>query len=154
MSDNVQDRLDQGLYGAPKLKPEEQNKYLGTYRERVYLGVTFSDLQINESACLKAIRCSLQENPSFILKLHGKLPASVVKTGMKITKDTGSHFEYLANESFKNSSDSFAMIVCHPKEAINTPDISVQKLYPNLFLSKESTDNPGKKSFWSRIFGS
>ncbi|KRM19109.1 hypothetical protein FC40_GL000899 [Ligilactobacillus hayakitensis DSM 18933 = JCM 14209] len=154
MSDNVQDRLDQGFYGTPKLKPDEQNKYLGTYRERVYLGITFNDLQINEGACLKAIELALQENPSFILKFHGKLPTSIVKVGMKIAKNTGTHFEYLSNESFKNSTDSFAMIVCHPKQALNIPDISAQKLYPDLFITKESSNDNTKKSFWSRIFGS
>ncbi|MFP9055147.1 DUF1694 domain-containing protein, partial [Enterococcus faecalis] len=35
--DDVKSHLDKGLYGTPLVNPEEQHKYLGTFRERCYL---------------------------------------------------------------------------------------------------------------------
>ena len=45
MSDQLQQHLDKSLYGAPKINPEEQAKYLGTFRERCLLSMTKSEMQ-------------------------------------------------------------------------------------------------------------
>nr|WP_290032754.1 DUF1694 domain-containing protein [Ligilactobacillus cholophilus] len=44
MTDQLQEHLNKGMYGTPQLKPDEQRKYLGTFRERVDLTMTFAQL--------------------------------------------------------------------------------------------------------------
>jgi uncharacterized protein YueI len=36
----LQQRLDKGMYGTPLVNPEEQHKYMGTFRERCRLSMT------------------------------------------------------------------------------------------------------------------
>ena len=42
--DDVKSHLDKGLYGTPLVNPEEQHKYLGTFRERCYLSMTVAEM--------------------------------------------------------------------------------------------------------------
>ena len=61
MTDELQEHLNKGMYGTPKLKPDEQRKYLGTFRERVDLTVTFA--QLNSEKYYPAIQQELEEHP-------------------------------------------------------------------------------------------
>ncbi|MBP2966807.1 DUF1694 domain-containing protein, partial [Acinetobacter baumannii] len=38
---DIQDYLDNGMYGAPQIRPDEVKKYLGTFRERVIFSMTY-----------------------------------------------------------------------------------------------------------------
>ena len=40
----LEQRLDNGIYGTPQLKPDEQRRYLGTFRERVCLTISVAEL--------------------------------------------------------------------------------------------------------------
>ena len=72
MTDELQEHLNKGMYGTPKLKPDEQRKYLGTFRERVDLTVTFA--QLNSEKYYPAIQKEL-EAPGCKTELpHNKLP--------------------------------------------------------------------------------
>ena len=42
MPDNkseIDQRIQNGIYGTPKIKPDEQRHYMGTFRERVWLTI-------------------------------------------------------------------------------------------------------------------
>ena len=41
----MEQRIDNAIYGPPKIKPDEQRKYLGTFRERVCLTISVAELQ-------------------------------------------------------------------------------------------------------------
>ena len=43
--DDVQSHLDKGMYGTPLVNPEEQHKYMGTFRERCYLSMTVAEMK-------------------------------------------------------------------------------------------------------------
>ena len=45
MSDELEKRLDTGMYGTPRVNPDEQRKYLGTFRERCYLSMTVTEMK-------------------------------------------------------------------------------------------------------------
>ena len=45
MSDELEKRLDTGMYGTPRVNPDEQRKYLGTFRERCYLSMTVAEMK-------------------------------------------------------------------------------------------------------------
>ena len=45
MSDELEKRLDTGMYGTPRVNPDEQRKYLGTFRERCYLNMTVAEMK-------------------------------------------------------------------------------------------------------------
>ena len=43
--DQLQKHLDAGRYGTPQVNPDEQRKYLGTFRERCY-SVSYTHLTL------------------------------------------------------------------------------------------------------------
>ena len=73
----AQQRIDNAVYGTPKIKPDEQRKYLGTFRERVCLTISVQELQ--EQDWTKALtawsgilnRIKWRSNPSS--SLHSSL---------------------------------------------------------------------------------
>ena len=45
MPENLQQRLEQSTSGTPMVNPDEQRKYLGTFRERCYLSMTIGQMK-------------------------------------------------------------------------------------------------------------
>ena len=43
--DELKKHLDSGRYGAPKVNPDEQKKYMGTFRERCYVTMTIEQMK-------------------------------------------------------------------------------------------------------------
>ena len=72
-NDNLQEHLNNGLYGTPQLHPDEQRKYLGTFRERVSLTITFKEFSNNQNACLTAIKQEISSNTEekLSIKING-----------------------------------------------------------------------------------
>lgn len=74
MSENpnsVNDRLqqaNQGGGGAPQINPDEQRKYLGTFRERVSLAIKNKDLA--SSYAQKAVNTELKNNSRYNLVIN------------------------------------------------------------------------------------
>ena len=73
--DDVQSHLDKGMYGAPLVNPEEQHKYMGTFRERCYLSMTVAEMKdpINKENFLKEI----EKQPDVTVLLNGSLPLTI-----------------------------------------------------------------------------
>lgn len=67
--DDVKSHLDKGLYGTPLVNPEEQHKYLGTFRERCYLSMTVAEMiqPKNKENFLK----ELKKHPDASILLNG-----------------------------------------------------------------------------------
>ena len=82
MSDQLQQHLDKSLYGAPKINPEEQAKYLGTFRERCLLSMTKSEMQ--NPKLQTTLKNHLAEFKGYKALLNAKLPESLQATYITI----------------------------------------------------------------------
>lgn len=60
MSDELQNHMNKGMYGTPQINPDERRKYLGTFRERVDVVITFEELNNPESLQMITALISLQ----------------------------------------------------------------------------------------------
>lgn len=60
-----------GIHGAPQLKKEERNRYLGFFRERVIQAVTFD--QIKTKAGVAAITKALEDKSAYELIIHSNV---------------------------------------------------------------------------------
>ena len=78
MSDELEKRLDTGMYGTPRVNPDEQRKYLGTFRERCYLSMTVAEMKKKDNQeTLQSVLPNYQGALIFILKRQNHLPKKI-----------------------------------------------------------------------------
>ena len=65
----VDQRLQNAVYGTPKINPDEQRRYLGTFRERVCL--TISVAQLKERDWSDALQQALKKGIGNRVFLNG-----------------------------------------------------------------------------------
>ncbi|MCQ4115962.1 YueI family protein [Ligilactobacillus sp. MP3] len=156
-NDNLQEHLNNGLYGTPQLHPDEQRKYLGTFRERVSLTITFKEFSNNQNACLTAIKQEISSNTEeeLNIKINGQLSSDIINKIIQISKENNTKFEYLADASFSHDDDANAIVICSPKSALHIENIDVESKYHDLFERKTEENNDSKenkKGFLSKLF--
>lgn len=156
-NDNLQEHLNNGLYGTPQLHPDEQRKYLGTFRERVSLTITFKEFSNNQNACLTAIKQEISSNTEeeLSIKINGQLSSDIINKIIQISKENNIKFEYLADASFSHDDDANAIVICSSKSALHTENIDVESKYHELFERKSEEKNDpkeDKKGFLSKLF--
>lgn len=156
-NDNLQEHLNNGLYGTPQLHPDEQRKYLGTFRERVSLTITFKEFSNNQNACLTAIKQEISSNTEeeLSIKINGQLSSDIIDKIIQISKENNTKFEYLADASFSHDDDTNAIVICSSKSALHIENIDVESKYHELFERKSEEKNDpeeDKKGFLSKLF--
>ena len=156
-NDNLQEHLNNGLYGTPQLHPDEQRKYLGTFRERVSLAIKFKEFSNNQNACLTAIKQEISSSTEeeLSIKINGQLSSDIIDKIIQISKENNTKFEYLADASFSHNDDANAIVICSSKSALHIENIDVESKYHELFERKSEKKNDpkeDKKGFLSKLF--
>ena len=140
MSDQLQQHLDKSLYGAPKINPEEQAKYLGTFRERCLLSMTKSKLQTT-------LKNHLAEFKGYKALLNAKLPESLQATYITILSQAQIPFT-VTESSQPCNEDSIGLLIVD-SQAVNEAIIDIAEKYPS--NTKEPTQKK-HESFWHKLF--
>jgi uncharacterized protein YueI len=68
---NVEDVLQQGIYGPLETKPDERRQFLGTLRERIIIALKRS--QVNENSIYPQVEQEMKTNPQAHLFLNGNM---------------------------------------------------------------------------------
>ncbi|HFI0716696.1 TPA: DUF1694 domain-containing protein [Streptococcus suis] len=136
--------------GESRLNPDEQRQYMGTYRERVVLVLTFDELvheNVNsrfDTICQKLASHYL---PLF-LKLSPSLSDKQQISLMKVAQTYGIT-SAIIDEKIGHSPYA---LVFHTDQAIDKEDISLAATFPNLVQTVEKKEDT-KPSFWKKLFG-
>lgn len=148
MSKNdVQSHLDKGMYGTPLVKPEEQHKYLGTFRERCYLSMTIAEMKdpINKEKFSEEI----EKQPDATILLNGEIPIAIQNQYIQLATKKNIRFT-VVNDFVSDTPDSIGLILA-AKQAVNEPVIDVEEKYPKEEQAKPEGKTK-KKSLWNRLF--
>lgn len=151
---NVQDYLEKGLYGSPQIKPDEKRKYLGTFRERIYLTMTFSE--ITDSKKLKDLQAELTTNPKQQLLINGLVDSAIQKKYIALAQKENCLFT-LVNSDVTDHQDSIALVYA-ADHAVDQTCVSVTERYPDIPETKSMpaevspVDYEKRKNFWRRLF--
>ena len=131
---DIQDYLDKGMYGAPQIKPDEQRKYLGTFRERVVFAMVSIETESTDydAFCLEQFK----KYPTGTLSINANCSLKTQNHFMKLAQQAHINFKMVDSDEDKLSSDEIAMVFSL-ETAINLEDISVKKR--NFSLSKKET---------------
>ena len=144
--DDLQKHLDNAMYGTPLLKPEEQRKYMGTFRERCYLTMTIAQMKNTENKTnfLK----ELEQHPDATVLLNGAMAIDLQSAYIKLINERKIRFT-VVNDFVENTPDALGLILT-AKEAVNEPTIDIEQKYPKQ-ASTNQTEQP-KQSFWHKLF--
>lgn len=150
-SKNVQDYLDNALYGAPEIKPDEKRKYLGTFRERVVFIMTLSEAeQVSyQSFC----QDKFKEYPSGTLLINANSPLTIQNRLMQQAQQAHVNFR-MVDTDIKQLKTEDIVIVFAVETAINLEDISVKitnQRKKREDSNKQETDSK-KSNFFKRLF--
>ena len=124
MSDELEKRLDTGMYGTPRVNPDEQRKYLGTFRERCYLSMTVTEMKKKDNQ--KTLLNALPDYRGALVLLNGKLPESIQTD--YITLLTKQQMEFrIVSDAQDAGPDSIGLLIAG-KEAVNEDVIDIEKI--------------------------
>ncbi|HIY57063.1 MAG TPA: YueI family protein [Candidatus Tetragenococcus pullicola] len=147
MPDDLNKRLEQSQYGTPKVNPDEQRKYLGTFRERCYISMTLSQMEKTNNK--EQLQKHLADYSESSLLINGRLPEDLQETYIAIATQSQKKFTVVDGQSPKEK-DPIGLLVIS-SHAVNEDVIDIEKKFANkspIHQEKKET----KKSFWNQLF--
>ncbi|WP_313466721.1 YueI family protein [Carnobacterium sp.] len=146
-SDNVQDYLNKGMYGANQTNPEERRKYLGSLRERIYLSMTIE--QVISKNYLSTLKKEITAHPNHTLLLNGTIDMENLEAYIQLCNQLNCPFRMVSDENAKETSIGLIYVA---KEAVNIEVIDVSKKQKPAEETITEKKVPEKKSFFKRFF--
>ncbi|OJG39100.1 hypothetical protein RV01_GL001622 [Enterococcus dispar] len=148
MTDELQQHLDKGRYGTPLVNPDEQHKYMGTFRERCYLSMTIA--QMKSDTDKDNFLTELKKHEDATVLLNGQMSESLQAEYIQLA--TKNHAKFTVVNDFVDANpDSFGLLLV-AKEAVNEPVIDVEKKYPEETKTTEKKEPEKKHGFFDRLF--
>ncbi|MFC6347163.1 YueI family protein [Vagococcus carniphilus] len=146
---DIQDYLDKGMYGTPKIKPDEQKKYLGTYRERVVFIMTFDEAKQNayDAFCLE----KFANHPDGTLLIDANSSMTIQNHFMKLTQQKKIDFRLVDSDAERLKGDDIAMVFTLSKP-IDLEDISVKEKLSKKITTTPNVQKEKKSGFFKKIF--
>lgn len=146
----AQQRIDNAIYGTPKIKPDEQRKYLGTFRERVCLTISVAELR--QQDWTTALKKELNRGIGQLVFINGNLPHEEIHPYIKAASETGGQFTLKTEPQFKTNDSDLAIVVA-AQEAVYQSPVDVIKRYPDFVQSSnQSLEQPKAHRFWHDLF--
>lgn len=145
---NVEQRLQNGIYGSPKIKPDEQRRYLGTFRERVWL--TMSVAEVKQQDWSDALRQELTVHPDSLVIINGNIDDSLTRNYLTVANTANVQFTIKTGTETKAGDDDLAVIVTDHKAVYQSP-VDVSKKYGKQ-SPQDDHQTKHHPSFLKRIF--
>ena len=142
-------QLLEKAHGGPKLNPDEQRRYLGTFEERV-LG--YADISTANSLQLQKGFLTILENfqektESLFVKISPNIEFDKQVFYLKEAKETNSQATIVSEE---HTSSPFGLVI-HSNEPVQVDEKDLRLAFPSLWEVKQ--DEPVKKSIWKKWLG-
>ncbi|SDH53474.1 YueI family protein [Alteribacillus bidgolensis] len=137
---DVNDYIEQGIYGPKETNPEEKRRFLGTYRERVLLALTKK--QVMEKGTYPEVEKVLQNHADTVMIVNGKLGYTALSPYTKMAAHYGVHAKRVTNMDKKTDIG----LVLAKEYAVNKEIIFIEEQNGNQDEKKE------KKPWWKKIF--
>lgn len=142
-------QLLEKAHGGPKLNPDEQRRYLGTFEERV-LG--YADVEIANSLQLQKGFLTILENfqektETLFVKISPTIEFDKQVFYLKEAKKTNSQATIVSED---HASSPLGLVI-HSNEPVQVDEKDLRLAFPNLWEEKK-TETP-KKSIWKKWFG-
>lgn len=145
--DQMTSHLDNAMYGPPKLHPDEQRTYLGTFRERVSLLMSIEQLQ--NGKYLAAFQAELVSHPDYQVIFNGHTGMSALKPYLQVAGQLQRAFT-IVQDDFYGAKPTDSGLVVISKKAINAFPIKVEDKGVDPDTAKPVANNI-QPTFWSKM---
>lgn len=145
----IDQRIQNGIYGTPKIKPYEQRHYMGTFRERVWL--TISVAEINNNDWSFAVRKELTKHPDSLVIINGNLADHLTRNYIMLANQMQVQFTIKTGSDAKTTPDSLALVISDHQAVYESP-VDVQKKYGQSNNNHKSVSQKKNSSIWKRLF--
>ena len=142
-------QLLEKAHGGPKLNPDEQRHYLGTFEERVlgYADVeTANSLQLQKGFLTILEHFQEKTEPLFV-KISPTIEFDKQVFYLKEAKKTNSQATIVSED---HASSPLGLVI-HSNEPVQVDEKDLRLAFPSLWEVKQ--DEPVKKSIWKKWFG-
>ncbi|HEY9577989.1 MAG TPA: YueI family protein [Pseudobacillus sp.] len=137
---NVDDILQEGIYGKKEINPEERRKFLGTLRERI-VAALLQD-QVREEEVYPELIELMKKNSQAKLYLNGSLNITYLKKYITAAEKQNLDYTIVIN---KNYGTDIGLVLAY--------DHAIDK--EEIFLSRpqeQQEQKAAKKNKWSSLF--
>lgn len=141
MSKDVNDYLNEGIYGTRLPKEKERERFLGTYRERIVLALTVGQVMTNVG--IKQLDEAMQQNKGTTLLINGHVSPEYIKEERNLAKKHNIPYTIITNE--ESSTDIGAVLTYN--YAIDKENIFIEEESPSASKKEEKNTN----SFLSKL---
>ncbi|SFK37488.1 Uncharacterized protein YueI [Halobacillus dabanensis] len=140
---NMEDYLQEGIYGSRETKPGERKKFLGTLRERALLTLTKG--QVMQELGNEELAENMKQYPEAKLLLNGNVSYRFLSPYMDIADKYNIHHTTISNQ--ESETDLGAVLTLDYAIEKETVTIEVEEKE-----KKDSTGENGMKGFFKSLF--
>ncbi|WP_042346882.1 YueI family protein [Bacillus massiliigorillae] len=141
----VDEIIEQGIYGAKEINPDERRKFLGTLRERIVIALTASQVRANQVQ--PEVEDAIKNNKEAKLYVNGNVDYSYLSKYIKVAQNNNVSYTIVTNKEH-NSEIGLVLAYDH---AIDKEDIYINENKPEMKPATQE-DNSGGFSFLKKWF--
>ncbi len=128
----LEQTLQRGIYGPPKIKGEEKKVYLGEFRERVIVALSTEEVFYDEGVAV-AEEALKDPKAHRLIVNHNKLTSPWTRKYMALARENNKEYK-----SFHTQAEEAMGLVVVSREAVNRENIRVKlRLLPDKFQHSE-----------------
>lgn len=125
--DEMDKHLQSAMFGTPVLHPDEQHRNLGTFHERIDLGITFTQALLRDYTT--ELQTEMQAHPDYQLLLHGLLDQDILDRYVKLANQQNVKFAVRNDLMYQHTPESLAVAFC-ARTAISPASINIDDRFP------------------------
>ncbi|MGN8647674.1 YueI family protein [Gracilibacillus sp. HCP3S3_G5_1] len=137
----IEDYLQEGIYGAKEIKPDEKRTYLGTYRERVLLAL--SKAQVRGEKGVPELENLMRQFSDTTILMNGNMGLHFFKPYRELAEEHHVSHTYVSNRE----ADSEYGLILTAKTAVDREDILLSE------DEEQIVEEAEKKSWWQKLLG-
>ncbi|MDQ7938125.1 YueI family protein [Lactiplantibacillus sp. WILCCON 0030] len=134
--DEMSKHLQSAIFGTPVLHPDEQHRNLGTFHERIDLGITFTQALLRDYSA--ELETEISAHPNYQLLLHGLLDQDILDRYIKLANQANLKFAIRNDLLYLHEPDSLAIALAAPC-AIQPATINIDDRFPQPASATTST---------------
>jgi uncharacterized protein YueI len=143
VGENIDEYLQQGMYGQKQTKPDERRKFLGSLRERAVIALKQN--QVREGKVYPEVEDSLRKHPKAKLLLNGNMKYSYLSKYIGLATEYNVSFTIVTN---KEHDTEIGLLLAYDY-AIDKEEIYIKKT--KAYQTSAFPKQKKKKSLFSKI---
>lgn len=143
MSKNIDDYLQEGIYGANQIKPDERRLFLGSLRERTAFVLTQD--QVNKQQGIQAFDEAITKHPDAAILFNSQHSLNTLSPYRRIALKHEKNYTIIDEESNQHA---YGVVVAY-NHAVDITDIFFKEVTPD---KDAKIDKKAKPTFIEKLF--